>query len=139
LALLSFIEEHTEGFQILVRDRPSTDPTSSFNSLLGDVSLRVEGILDVSFKRQKLSTRAVPYYAQMLVGLTVFTGQYWADRRKASKEQLAAYIVNLAWNGLSRLEPKPTLHYEGKHPTSNSSDKNDDEPTDQDPQQEVTQ
>ncbi|MFT9112108.1 MAG: TetR/AcrR family transcriptional regulator [Bifidobacterium psychraerophilum] len=114
LALLTFIEEHTEGFQILVRDSPSTDPSSSFSSLLGDVSLKVEEILDESFKRQKLSTRAVPYYAQMLVGLTVFTGQYWADRRKASKEQLAAYIVNLAWNGLSRLESKPVLRFEGK-------------------------
>lgn len=123
LALLGFIEEHTEGFQILVRDSPSTDPSSSFNSLLGDVSLRVEGILEESFKQQKLSTRGVPYYAQMLVGLTVFTGQYWADRRKASKEQLAAYIVNLAWNGLSRLEAKPTLRFEGKHPTSKSEAK----------------
>ncbi len=128
LALLSFIEEHTEGFQILVRDSPTTDPSSSFSSLLGDVSLRVEEILDDSFKRHKLSTRAVPYYAQMLVGLTVFTGQYWADRRKASKEQLAAYIVNLAWNGLSRLEAKPTLRFEGKHPTGKPPVRNADKP-----------
>ncbi|RDX12370.1 TetR family transcriptional regulator, partial [Bifidobacterium longum] len=45
--------------------------------------------------------------AQMLVGMTVFTGQYWADRPKVSKEQLAAYIVDLAWHGLSRLDSKP--------------------------------
>ena len=49
----------------------------------------------------------------MLVGMTVFTGQYWADRPKLGKEQLAALIVNLAWHGLSRLEAKPELRYEG--------------------------
>ena len=55
----------------------------------------------------------MPYYAQMLVGMTVFTGQYWADRPKVSKEQLAAYIVDLAWHGLSRLDSKPQLFFEG--------------------------
>ena len=49
----------------------------------------------------------------MLVGMTVFTGQYWADRPKVSKEQLAAYIVDLAWHGLSRLDSKPQLRFEG--------------------------
>ena len=57
--------------------------------------------------------KGVPYYAQMLVGMTVFTGQYWADRPKVSKEQLAAYIVDLAWHGLSRLDSKPQLFFEG--------------------------
>ena len=81
--------------------------------MLGDVSTRVGQILEEWFKRQKLPAKNAPYYAQMLVGLTVYTGQYWADRRKLSKEQLAALIVNLAWNGLSRMEAKPTLRFEG--------------------------
>ncbi len=63
----------------------------------------------------------VPYYAQMLVGMTVFTGQYWADQRKISKEQLAAHIVNLAWHGLSRLEAKPTLRFEGAKAKRNAA------------------
>ncbi|MCI1650452.1 TetR/AcrR family transcriptional regulator [Bifidobacterium tibiigranuli] len=113
LALLTYIEENTEGFQVLVRDSPSTDPAGSFNSLLGDVSMRVEEILDESFKNQHLPAKGVPYYAQMLVGMTVFTGQYWANQRKIGKEQLAAHIVNLAWYGLSRLEAKPELRFEG--------------------------
>ncbi len=112
LALLTYIEENTEGFQVLVRDSPSTDPSGSFSSLLGEVSLKVEDLLSESFKRLKLPTKGVPYYAQMLVGMTVFTGQYWADQRKISKEQLASLIVNLAWNGLSRLGAKPSLRYE---------------------------
>lgn len=113
LALLTYIEENAEGFQVLVRDSPTTDPAGSFSSLLGDVSLRVEEVLAESFKRQHLPARGVPYYAQMLVGMTVFTGQYWADQRKIGKEQLAALIVNLAWHGLSRLEAKPELRFEG--------------------------
>ena len=113
LALLTYIEEDAEGFQVLVRDSPSTDPSGSFSSLLGDIAVRVEDILSETFKRQKLSTKGVPYYAQMLVGMTVFTGQYWADRPKVNKEQLAAYIVDLAWHGLSRLDSKPQLLFEG--------------------------
>ena len=31
-----------------------------------------------------------------------------------SKEQLAALIVNLAWNGLSRMKAKPELRFEGE-------------------------
>ena len=114
LALLTYVEENAEGFQVLVRDSPSTDPSSSFSSLLGDVSMRVGEILSEWFKKQKLPTKGVPYYAQMLVGMTVFTGQYWADQRKVSKEQLAALIVNLAWNGLSRMKAKPELRFEGE-------------------------
>lgn len=114
LALLTYIEEDSEGFQVLVRDSPSTDPAGSFSSLLGDVSLRVEEILTSSFKRLHLPSKGAPYYAQMLVGMAVFTGQYWADRRKISKEQLAAHIVNLAWYGLSRLEAKPELRFESE-------------------------
>lgn len=113
LALLTYIEEDAEGFQVLARDSPSTEPSGSFSSLLGDIAVRVEDILSETFKRQKLSTKGVPYYAQMLVGMTVFTGQYWADRPKVSKEQLAAYIVDLAWHGLSRLDAKPQLLFEG--------------------------
>ena len=65
-------------------------------------------------QRQHLPAKSVPYYAQMLIGMTVYTCQYWADQRKLSKEQLAAHIVNLAWYGLSRMEAKPELRYESE-------------------------
>jgi AcrR family transcriptional regulator len=125
LALLTYIEQNTEGFQVLVRDSPTTDPAGSFNSLLGDVSLRVVEILTESFKKQHLPSKGVPYYAQMLVGMTVFTGQYWADQRKIGKEQLAAHIVNLAWYGLSRLEAKPELRFEGDKARKATQRRND--------------
>ncbi|WP_420796137.1 TetR family transcriptional regulator [Bifidobacterium gallicum] len=114
LALFTYIEEHSEGFQVLVRDSPSTaDSQSSFYSLWGDVCLRVEEVLEQWFKRQHLPTKYVGHYAQMLVGMTVFTGQYWANQRSTlSREELAALTVNLAWHGLSRLEPKPSLIFD---------------------------
>ncbi len=112
LALLTYVEENAEGFRVLTRDSPKTDPAGSFNSLLGDISIRVEDILTEAFKRQHLPAKGVPYYAQMLIGMTVYTCQYWADQRKISKEQLAAHIVNLAWYGLSRMEAKPELRFE---------------------------
>lgn len=121
LALLTYIEQNAEGFQVLVRDSPTADPSGSFSSLLGDISLRVEDLLTAAFKRQKLSAKGVPYYAQMLVGMTVFTGQYWADRPKVSKEQLAAYLVDLAWHGLSRLDSKPQLLFESAKAKKNAA------------------
>jgi hypothetical protein len=48
-------------------------------------------------------------YAQMLVGMVAFTGQWWLDARKPKLEEVAAHLVNMAWNGLSQLDPKPRI------------------------------
>ncbi len=114
LALLTYIEEKLRRLPGARARLADHRPGGSFNSLLGDISLRVEDLLTAAFKRRKLSAKGVPYYAQMLVGMTVFTGQYWADRPKVNKEQLAAYIVDLAWHGLSRLDSKPILRFESQ-------------------------
>jgi hypothetical protein len=41
--------------------------------------------------------------------MVALTGQWWLDSRKFKKTDVAAHLVNLAWNGLSGLEPKPRL------------------------------
>jgi len=46
-------------------------------------------------------------YAQMLVGMVAFTGQWWLDARSPERDDIIAHVVNLAWNGLSRLDPAP--------------------------------
>jgi hypothetical protein len=48
-------------------------------------------------------------YAQMLVGMVAFTGQWWLDARKPKLEEVAAHLVNMAWNGLSQLDPRPRI------------------------------
>lgn len=109
VALLDYIESNPDGFKILGRDSPIGASSASFQSIIGDVGSRVEGILAEAFKRQKFDPRHAPMYAQMLVGMTVTLGQWWLGERKPSKEVVAAHLVNLAWNGLSGLETRPTL------------------------------
>jgi AcrR family transcriptional regulator len=109
LALLDYIENNADGFRILVRDSPVGSSTGSFISILSDVATRVEHILAEEFKRRDLEPKNAPMYAQMLVGMVALTGQWWLDARKPKKPDVAAHLVNLAWNGLSGLEAKPTL------------------------------
>jgi AcrR family transcriptional regulator len=109
LALLDYIENSTDGFRILVRDSPTGQATGSFASLISDVATQVEHLLAAEFKRQKLDPKTAPIYAQMLVGMVALTGQWWLDSRKFKKVDVAAHLVNLAWNGLAGLEPRPTL------------------------------
>jgi AcrR family transcriptional regulator len=109
LALLDYIESSTDGFRILVRDSPVAQSTGTFASLISDVASQVEHILAAEFRRRGLDHRAAPMYAQMLVGMVALTGQWWLDSRRYKKADVAAHLVNLAWNGLSGLEPKPRL------------------------------
>jgi len=110
LALLDYIETSTDGFRILVRDSPPGQQTGTFASLMSDVASQVEYILEAQFKRRRLDTKAAPMYAQMLVGMVALTGQWWLDSRKIKKADVAAHLVNLAWNGLTGLEARPTLN-----------------------------
>lgn len=109
LALLDYVEGHTDGFRILIRDSGVGSNSGSFASILSDVASQVEDILVSEFKARKLDHRAAPLYAQMLVGMVGVTGQWWLDNRKHSKRDVAAHLVNLAWNGMKNLEPKPQL------------------------------
>lgn len=109
LALLDYIESSADGFRILSRDSLPGQPTGSFATLMSDVASQVEYILVDAFKRNGLEHKAAPLYAQMLVGMVAFTGQFWLDNRKIKKPDVAAHLVNLAWNGLTNLEAKPRL------------------------------
>jgi AcrR family transcriptional regulator len=109
VALLDYIETSSDGFRILVRDSPPTGTTGGFASLISDVASQVEYILAGQFTARGFDARIAPLYAQMLVGMVALTGQFWLDHRKINKEEVAAHLVNLAWNGLSGLEAKPVL------------------------------
>jgi AcrR family transcriptional regulator len=109
LALLAYIEDSTDGFRILVRDSPVAQSTGTFASLINDVASQVEHILVSEFRARGLEAKAAPLYAQMLVGMVALTGQSWLDTRKPKRDEVAAHLVNLAWNGLANLEAKPRL------------------------------
>ena len=109
LALLDYVENSTDGFRILVRDSPPGQSTGSFASVLGDVATQVEHLLAAAFKQRGLDPKSAPIHAQMLVGMVALTGQWWLEQRKFKKDQVAAHLVNMAWNGLSGLDRTPRL------------------------------
>ncbi|WP_017540706.1 TetR/AcrR family transcriptional regulator [Nocardiopsis halophila] len=109
LALLQYVEESSQGFRILARDSHAASGTGSFASLISDIATQVEHILADEFKERGYDPKLAPMYAQSLVGMVALTGQWWLEVRKPKREVVAAHLVNLAWNGLSALEPKPSL------------------------------
>ncbi|MGH3714099.1 MAG: TetR family transcriptional regulator [Micromonosporaceae bacterium] len=109
IALLGYIESETDGFRVLVRDSPIISAENNFSSVLNDVAHQVEHILGLQFKQRGYDRKLSELYAQALVGMVALTGRWWLDARKPNKEAVAAHLVNLAWNGLSHLEAKPSL------------------------------
>jgi len=109
LALLDYIENNEDGFRILVRDSPVAQATGTFSSLIGDIATQVEHLLADQFKQTGLDPHNAPMYAQMLVGMVALTGQWWLDARSPRKDEVAAHLVNLAWNGLAGLERRPRM------------------------------
>ena len=109
-SLLGYFEQSSDGFRILVRDSPMGSESGSFVSIIGDIATRVEYILEAEFRSRGFDAKTAPMYAQMVVGMVGTTGQWWLDARKPGKQEVAAHLVNLAWNGLSGLEKRPGLH-----------------------------
>jgi AcrR family transcriptional regulator len=108
-ALLTYIETQTDGFRILVRESPVAATTGIFASVIGDIAVQVEYILAGQFKARGYNTKLAPLYSHALVGMVALAGQWWLDARKPSRDDVAAHLVNLAWNGLGNLEHKPAL------------------------------
>jgi AcrR family transcriptional regulator len=110
LVLLQYVEEQGDGFRILVRESPvGGERGGGFATIMSDVASQVEYILVREFKGRGFEAKLAPLYSQALVGMVALAGQWWQDHRKPKREEVAAHLVNLAWNGLKGLEPKPTL------------------------------
>jgi AcrR family transcriptional regulator len=108
-ALLDYIEQYTDGFRVLVRGSPVAQSTGTFASLISDIATQVEDILGHEFTQRGFDAKLAPLYAQALVGMVALTGQWWLDAQRPGKAEVAAHLVNLSWNGLSGLEPRPRL------------------------------
>jgi AcrR family transcriptional regulator len=109
LVLLDHIEEDTDGFRVLTRDSPVTSTTGTFSSLIGEVARQVEHILGRQFVTRGYDPQLAELYSQALVGMVALVGQWWLDTRSPGKREVAAHLVNLAYNGLAHLEATPTL------------------------------
>jgi AcrR family transcriptional regulator len=109
LALLTYIEEQTDGFRILARDSPATGSSGTFSSLLNDIASQAEHLMAREFAARGMDIDLAPIYAQMLVGMVALTGLWWLEERHPPRDVVAAHLVNLAWNGLHNLEHAPVL------------------------------
>ncbi len=107
LALLTYIEDSPDGFRIL--SSGSDRAAGTYSTLLADVAIQVSGILASQFSDHGLDPRTAPLYAQMLVGIVSSPAWWWLENRAMTKEEVAAHMVNLAWNGLRAMEPEPHL------------------------------
>lgn len=103
LVLLDYIEEDTDGFRVLLRDAPATSGVGPFGSLLGQVARTVEHVLGGQFADRGHPPGLAALYSQALVGMVAQTGQWWLDTRFPDKEEVAARLVALAYDGLSHL------------------------------------
>lgn len=110
LAMLDFIDERPDGFRIIARDSPVGATSGSFASILSDITAQVEDLLAEPLRRHGYNVRFAPIYAQALVGMVAMAGGYWIEDGELTKREVAAHLVNLAWNGISeRLEHEPRL------------------------------
>ena len=107
LVLLEYIEDDTDGFRVLTRDAPVTSAGGTFSSLIGEVARKVEHILGSHFSPRGYDPQLAELYSQALVGMVAQVGQWWLETRSPGKREVAAHLVNLAYNGLSHLEPDP--------------------------------
>lgn len=108
LALLTYVEQETDGFLILARDsKPGA--SRSYATLLNGVVGQVTHILATAFAHRGLDESLAMLYGQALVGMVSSTAQWWLDERTPDKEVVAAHIVNLCWNGMSGLQAVPRL------------------------------
>jgi AcrR family transcriptional regulator len=105
LVLLDYIEEHTDGFRVLIRDAPASSGGPAYPSLIGELAGKVEHILAGQFQSRGYDARLAPLYSQALVGMVAQVGQWWLDDRRLTKERVAAHLVNLSYNGLAHLDP----------------------------------
>ena len=110
LALLTYVEDHADGFRILVRQSPAQLADSGgFATIISDVATKVEHILAAEFAARGLQPALAGLYSQALVGQVALVGQWWLDHQEPTRDQVAAHLVNLAWNGLAGLQNEPTL------------------------------
>ncbi len=104
LAFMRYVQERPDGFAVLKRDSPASNGLAN---LLAEVAERVGDVLRSEFKRAGYDPRAAPLYAQALIGMVTFVGQWWEENPQMTAEEAASHISALAWMGLRHLPRKP--------------------------------
>lgn len=114
LALLTYVEDETDGFIILVHGQLRGEERT-YSTILNRVTAEVSYLLGQAFAHRGLDESVAGLYGQALVGTVSNTALWWLDERGADargldKRTVAAHISNLCWNGLRGMEAQPKLN-----------------------------
>ena len=110
VGLLTFIAENPDGFRLLCRDAPTWHTTGPLASLMSQVAEQIEDAFAQAMQAQGMDARHAPIYAQMIVGMSALTGDWWLEHgEEYTAEEVASHMVNFMWNGIKGLEPSPAL------------------------------
>lgn len=107
IAFLTYVEQHPDGFAVLSHDAPVSSGRGCMSSLINDLAERVEDVFAGTLAEAGYDVKAAPIYANALVGMVSFVGQWWTETRKPSIEVVASHISALAWVGLRNLPRAP--------------------------------
>jgi AcrR family transcriptional regulator len=107
LAFLTYVRDHPDGFAVLAHDAPAGTHEGSMASVLNEVAEKVTVVFAKALKEAGGNPKAAPIYANALVGMVTFVGQWWMTVRKPSIEVVASHIAALSWSGLGNLPKKP--------------------------------
>ena len=108
-AFFTYIDEHPDGYRVLLKDAPAAKGAGAYSGLVNDIVDKCETVLADAFGRFGLPRKSAGIYARTLVGSVALTGQWWEEERHISKEEITAQVVNFVWNGLTDLKANPTL------------------------------
>ena len=100
LAFMRYVEDRPDGFRFLSRDSPTK---SGLANLLAEVAQRVGDVMTSELRRTGYDPDLAPLYAQALIGMVTFVGQWWMDERAVDAEEAAAQTAAIAWMGLRHL------------------------------------
>jgi AcrR family transcriptional regulator len=109
MAFLTYVKEQPEGFAVLSRNAPVTSARGGMSSMLNEVADRVGDVFAASFKQAGYDTKVTPIYAQALVGMVTFVGQWWTETRTFPVDTVVTHMAALAWMGLRHLPRRPAL------------------------------
>jgi len=106
-AFLRYVREEPRGFAILCHNSPIALRGGGLSSLLSTVAERVGDVFTEMFKGAGYSPKAAPIYAQALIGMVTFVGQWWTEAKSPSVDNVASHLSALAWMGLRHLPQTP--------------------------------
>jgi AcrR family transcriptional regulator len=112
LSFLTYVDENPDGFRVLLRDAPVNQGPNAYSGMVRDIVVKTADVLVPRLEQAHVNKKFAQVYARGIVGTVAFVAQSWVDDRKPGKDELAAHVVNLIWNGLGGLAAQPALDTE---------------------------